>query len=57
MLQEYRPLLLKMALVNLTIQGVTLNLEHLTNVETLLNLACIVPLLSIVKNLIHLAQA
>jgi hypothetical protein len=46
-----------MALDSLTIQGVALNLEHLTNVETLLNFACIVPLLSIVKNLINLAQA
>jgi hypothetical protein len=56
-LQKYCPLLLKMALNNPTIQGVALNLEHLTNVETLLNLACIVPLLSIVKNLINLTQA
>ncbi len=46
-----------MALDSLTIQGVALNLEHLTNVETFLNLACIVLLLSIVKNLINLAQA
>jgi hypothetical protein len=46
-----------MALDNLTIQGVALNLEHLINVETLLNLVCIVLLLNIVKNLINLAQA
>jgi len=56
-LQKYHPLLLKMALDNPTIQGIAFNLEHLTNVETLLNFACIVPFLSIVKNLINLAQA
>ncbi len=57
MLQEYHPLLLKMALDNPTIQDVTLNLEHLTNVETFLSLACIVPLINIVKILIKFAQA
>jgi hypothetical protein len=46
-----------MALDSPTIQAFALNLEHLINVETLLSLACIVPLLSIVKNLIKLAQA
>jgi hypothetical protein len=46
-----------MALDSLIIQAFAFNLEHLTNVETLLILVCIVPLLSIVKNLIKLAQA
>jgi hypothetical protein len=46
-----------MALNNPTILNTTFNLEHLANVETLLNLAYIVPLLNIVKNLIKLAQA
>jgi hypothetical protein len=38
-LQEYHPLLLKMALDNPTIQATTSNLEHLADVETLSNLA------------------
>jgi hypothetical protein len=46
-----------MALDSPTIQAFALNLEHLTNVETLLSLAYIVPLLNIVKNLIKLEQA
>jgi hypothetical protein len=46
-----------MAFDSPTIQAFSLNLELLTNVEALLSLACIVPLLSIVKNLIKLAQA
>jgi len=32
-------------------------LEHLINIEIFLSLACIVPLLNIVMNLIKLAQA
>jgi hypothetical protein len=38
MLQEYHPLLLKMAFDNPTIQATTSNLEHLADVETFLNL-------------------
>jgi hypothetical protein len=57
MLQEYGQLLLKMALNSLTIQVVAPNLEHLIDVETFLNLVYIVFILSIVKNLIKLAQA
>jgi hypothetical protein len=40
-----------------TILITTSNLEHLANVETFLNLAYIVPLLNVMKNLIKLAQA
>ncbi len=39
MLQKYHALLSKMALDNPTIQATTSNLEHLVDVETLLNLA------------------
>jgi hypothetical protein len=46
-----------MAVDNLTIQIVVSNLEDLVDIETFLNLACIVLLLSIVKNLIKLTQA
>ncbi len=57
MLQEYCPLLPKMALDSPTIPIIAFNLEHLVNVETLLGLACLVPLLNVVKNLVKLAQA
>jgi hypothetical protein len=46
-----------MALDSPTIPTITFNLEHLVNVETLLGLVCLVPLLNVVKNLIKLAQA
>jgi hypothetical protein len=51
------PFLLKMALDNFTISIVISNLEHLANVEIYLIVACIVLLLSAIKNLIKLAQA
>ncbi len=57
MLHEYGQLLLKMALDSPTIQVVAPNLEHLIDVEILLNLVCIVFILSTMKNLIKLAQA
>jgi hypothetical protein len=56
-LEEYHPLLPKMTLDSPTILAIAFNLEHLVDVETLLGLACLVPLLSVVKNLIKLAQA
>jgi hypothetical protein len=56
-LQEYHPLLPKMALDSPTIPTIAFNLEHLVDVETLLGLAWLVPLLSVIKNLIKLAQA
>jgi hypothetical protein len=46
-----------MALDSPTIPIIAFNLEHLVNVETLLGLACLVPLLNVVKNLVKLAQA
>lgn len=46
-----------MALDSPTILAIAFNLEHLVNVETLSGLACLVPLLSVVDNLIKLAQA
>jgi hypothetical protein len=46
---------LKMALDNPTIQVVVFNLEHLVNVEVILDFACIVPLLSAMKILMKLA--
>jgi hypothetical protein len=46
-----------MALDGPIIQAFALNLEHLTNVEALYSLVYIFPLLSIMKNLIKLAQA
>ncbi len=57
MLHKYSQLLLKMALNSLIIQVVAPNLKHVINVETLLNLVCIVFILSTMKNLIKLAQA
>jgi hypothetical protein len=56
-LQEYYQLLLKMAFDNLTIQVIASNLENIVNVETFLNLVCIILLLITIKNLIKLAQA
>ncbi len=46
-----------MALDSPTIPTIAFNLEHLVDVETLLGLAWLVPLLSVIKNLIKLAQA
>jgi hypothetical protein len=46
-----------MAFDSLTIQVIASNLENLIDVETFLNLVCIILLLIIVKNLIKLAQA
>ncbi len=51
-LQKYCPLLLKMAFDSPTNQSVDVNLELLLNVETLLGLACMVPFINVVKNLI-----
>ncbi len=45
-----------MELDNLIIQVVAFNLENLAIVETLLNLACIVLLLSTMNNLIKFTQ-
>ncbi len=56
-LQEYYPLLLKMAFDNLTIQVIASNLENIVDVETFLNLVCIILFLITMKNLIKLAQA
>jgi hypothetical protein len=44
-----------MALDNLTIQIVAFNLEHLVDVEIVFNLACIVFILTAIKNLMKLA--
>jgi hypothetical protein len=56
-LQEYCPLLSKMALNHPKILITISNLENFADVETFLNLAYIVLLLNVVKNLIKLAQA
>ncbi len=47
----------KDALDSPTIPNISFNLEHLVDVTTLLGLACLGPLLSVIKNLIKLAQA
>jgi hypothetical protein len=46
-----------MALDSLTIQIIASNLENLVDVETFLNLVCIILLLITMKKLIKLAQA
>jgi hypothetical protein len=45
-LQEYCPLLLKMALNNHVIPSIASNLQHLINVKSFLSLVSIVPLLN-----------
>jgi hypothetical protein len=46
-----------MAFDNLTIQVIASNLENIVDVETFLNLVCIILFLITMKNLIKLAQA
>lgn len=52
---EYRPLLMKTALDSPTIALVASNLELLCDVEILLSLVCLVPMLEVVNLLVKFA--
>jgi len=54
---EYHPLLMKMALDSLTIALATSNLELLYDVEIMLSLACLVPMLEIFNTLVKFVQS
>jgi hypothetical protein len=56
LMAEYKTLLLKMALDNLTNQQATQNYEHLRDLQILLGLACILPLLEFMHALIKFAH-
>lgn len=53
---EYHPLLMKMALDSPTIALATSNLELICDMESLLSLVCLVPMLEIVNVLVKFAQ-
>jgi hypothetical protein len=53
---KYKTLLVKMALDSLTYQQAKLNYENLCDLQVLLGLACILPLLEFVHSLIKFAQ-
>jgi hypothetical protein len=52
---EYHPLLMKMALDSPTIALATSNLELFCDVEILLSLVCLVPMLEVVNLLVKFA--
>jgi hypothetical protein len=56
-MEKYKTLFVKIALNNTTNSQVMLNYEHLCNLHTLLELACILPLLECVHALIKFAQS
>jgi hypothetical protein len=55
LMEKYKTLLVKMVLDSLTNQQAKQNYEHLCELQTLLGLACILPLLEFVHALIKFA--